>query len=79
MWYDEFNSVFFTGIATMIVAGIGLLVRYAFRSKCDNINLCFGCINIHRKVELELEEPEADDGEYQTDDQNETDEEFKNP
>lgn len=77
MWYDEFNSVFFTGIATMFLAGIGLLVRYAFRSKCDNINFCFGCISIHRRVELEV--TEADENEYQPEDNNETDEEFKNP
>ena len=52
-WYDEFNSVFFTGIATMAFGGLALLVRYGFASKCDNVNLCFGLIQIHRQVQLE--------------------------
>ena len=27
-----------------------------FKSKCDNITLCFGLITVHRNVEVELEE-----------------------
>jgi hypothetical protein len=73
MWYDEFNSVFWTGIATMVVAGVGLLVRYTFRSKCDNVTICFGCVRVHRVVELEEGEPDADE------EQKDEDAEFKNP
>jgi len=52
-WYDEFNSVFFTGIATMAFGALALLVRYGFASKCDNVSICFGMLRIHRAVELE--------------------------
>lgn len=52
-WYDEFNSVFFTGLATMIFGFLALLIRYAFLSKCDNVSICFDLIRIHRAVELE--------------------------
>ena len=52
-WYNEFNSVFFTGIATMAFGALALLVKYGFASKCDNISLCFGMLRIHRAVELE--------------------------
>lgn len=27
--------------------------KYGFRSKCDNIELCYGLIKVHRRVELE--------------------------
>jgi hypothetical protein len=58
-WYDEFNSVFWTGIATMSFGALALLVRYGFASKCDNISICFGMVRIHRAVEYE-EEKEDD-------------------
>jgi hypothetical protein len=35
---------------------IGLSIKYCLRSKCDNINLCFGLITVHRNVELEVQE-----------------------
>ena len=54
-WYDEFNSVFFTGMGTMLFGFLALLIRYAFLSKCDNVTLCGGLIQIHRRVELEEE------------------------
>jgi len=60
-WYEEFNSVFFTGIATMAFGGLALLVRYAFASKCDNVKICFGLIQIHRVVELENNVEQKDD------------------
>jgi len=63
-WYDEFNSVFWTGIATMSFGALALLVRYGFASKCDNISICFGIVRIHRAVELE-EQKEEDDLEEQ--------------
>ena len=60
-WYDEFNSVFWTGIATMSFGALALLVRYAFASKCDNVNLCFGLIQIHRVVDLEEQKNAAEE------------------
>jgi hypothetical protein len=72
-WYDEFNSVFFTGVATMAFTALALLVKYGFASKCDNVNLCFGLIQIHRQVELEHDEPTDDEeAKHDIDDEVET-------
>lgn len=52
-WFDEFNSVFFTGMGTMLFGFLALLIRYAFLSKCDSVSICCDLIKIHRAVELE--------------------------
>ena len=52
-FYKEFGAIFFTGIATMTFAFLGLIIKSCLSSKCDRVNLCFGLINIHRAVELE--------------------------
>jgi hypothetical protein len=51
--WTEFNAVFWTGIATMSFGFFAVLLRYAFLSKCDQVSLCCGLINIHRAVEFE--------------------------
>jgi hypothetical protein len=28
----------------------GLVLRYAFKSKCDTVKVCWGCMNIHRDI-----------------------------
>ena len=52
-WTESYNDVFFISIGTTIFLFLGTLVKYGFRSKCDNIELCYGLIKIHRRVELE--------------------------
>ena len=52
-WTETYNDVFFISIGTTIFLFLGTLVKYGFRSKCDNIELCYGLIKIHRRVELE--------------------------
>jgi hypothetical protein len=42
----------------IIILGIGtgfmgVMLRYAFKSKCDRVTCCFGLLNIHREVEQE--------------------------
>ena len=53
MWYDDFNSVFVITVGTMIFGFLGIVLRYAFLSKCDNVSICFGLIKIHRVVQIE--------------------------
>ena len=57
MWYDDFNSVFFITVGTMIFGFLGIVLRYAFLSKCDNVSLCYGLIKIHRVVQIEEDIP----------------------
>ncbi len=59
--YNEFNAVFWSGIATVVMGGIGLAIKYGLKSKCDDVSLCFGCIKIHRRVELEAVESASDE------------------
>jgi hypothetical protein len=53
MWYSEFDSVFWISLATLLMGGFGLSVKYCLKSKCDDINLCCALIKIHRAVDLE--------------------------
>lgn len=55
-WWGEFNSVFWITITTILTGSLGLAIKVCLRSKCDNVNCCWGGIIIHRNVELEQEE-----------------------
>jgi small neutral amino acid transporter SnatA (MarC family) len=59
-WTNEFNAVFFSSIASLFFLFLGSLVKYAFKSKCDNVNLCCGLVNIHRAVELEVSDDDEE-------------------
>lgn len=52
-WYETFDAVFWTGISTALLGSFALAIKYALRSKCDDLNLCWGLVKIHRRVELE--------------------------
>lgn len=52
-WYDTFDSVFWVTIGTMTFAFLGIVIKTALASKCDNLNICWGCVTVHRVVELE--------------------------
>lgn len=55
-WINTFDAVFFLTIGSLLFGCFGLVIKYCLRSKCDNVNLCFGLITVHRNVELEAEE-----------------------
>jgi len=63
-WIETFNAVFWITITTLFCGSFGLVVRYCLKSKCDNVNICFGLINVHRdvKLEVDLEEKELELG-----------------
>ena len=42
-------------LATIGSALIGLIIRYSFRSKCEDVNCCFGCLKFHRDIRSEKE------------------------
>jgi hypothetical protein len=54
-WINTYDGVFFITISTLLFGCFGLVIKYCLRSKCDNINLCFGLITVHRNVELETQ------------------------
>ena len=55
-WIDTFDAVFWITISTLVCGSFGLVIRYCLKSKCDNISICCGLINIHRDVKAEVEE-----------------------
>lgn len=55
-WIDEYNSVFFISIGTLLVGAFGVAVKYCLKSKCEHFSLCCGLIKIDRRVDLEVQE-----------------------
>jgi hypothetical protein len=55
-WFHTFNDIFWISIASMTFACLVSVLKYAFKSKCDQLSLCFGLINVHRAVELERDD-----------------------
>ena len=50
------NDTLIYGLSTLFIGILGLLIRYGFKSKCTDVSLCFGVLNIKRDVKLEIEE-----------------------
>lgn len=50
------NDTLIYGLATLFIGILGLLIRYGFKSKCTDVSLCCGVLNIKRDVKTELEE-----------------------
>ena len=48
------DNVTIYGLATLGTGVLGLSIRYCFRSKCEDVSLCFGLIKIHRNTEDEV-------------------------
>jgi len=42
-------------LSTITTGLVGLLIRYSFRSKCEDVNCCFGCLKFHRDIRSEKE------------------------
>ena len=60
-WTETFNDIFFISIGTTVFIFLGQLVKYGFRSKCDQVKVCCGLIEVHRRVELEQADTNSDE------------------
>ena len=49
------DGFFWLSLATLIFGGIGLCVRFFYKSKCKYVKIC-GCIKIDRDVDIEERE-----------------------
>jgi len=47
---ETFWAGFYPFLGGFILGGLALL----YKSKCDKMNLCYGCIEVHRNVEVEM-------------------------
>ena len=52
-WIHTFDSNFFIAIATVISASFALCLKFAFKSKCENMSICYGLLSIKRNVAIE--------------------------
>jgi hypothetical protein len=48
-------------MTTMLLGFCGLALRFCLKSKCEHCNICWGCLKIHRRVELEENVQENDE------------------
>jgi hypothetical protein len=55
-WIDTFDGIFWITISTLICGSFGLVVRYCLKSKCEDVNLCYGLIHVKRDIKSEVEE-----------------------
>ena len=48
------DSYFWLTLATLVFGGIGLVTRYAYKSKCSRVEVC--CLKIERNIDVEERE-----------------------
>ena len=53
---SELNGVFYLSVGSLALGGIGLILRFLFKCKCSQIDLCCGLIHFNREVNVELQE-----------------------
>ena len=48
------DSYFWLTLATIFFGGVGLITKYAYKSKCKSVQMC--CLKIERDIEVEERE-----------------------
>ena len=48
------NAYFYLSVLTLMMGGVGLIVRYSYKSKCKEVQC--GCLKIVRDIEIEERE-----------------------
>lgn len=43
------------GLGTLFVGVLGVLIRYGFKSKCSDVNICCGLLQIKRDTGAEVQ------------------------
>ena len=58
------DPVLVVSLATLAFGFGGIVLKYVFRSKCEDISILWGCCNVHRNVVVEeqCEQIELDHG-----------------
>ena len=60
---DQFE--FWITISGIISGLLGLTLKMCLKSKCEDVNCCFGFFNVHRNIEaeedIELQRPKSTD------------------
>lgn len=53
--FEDLNGVWLLTAGGMVFAFLGVLLRYGFKTKCDQVDICWGLIKIHRDIRTEAE------------------------
>ena len=51
---EGIDAYFWLSVLTIFIGGVGVIVRYSYKSKCSSVDLC--CIKIVRNIETEERE-----------------------
>ena len=51
---DGIDLYFYLALATIFFGGVGLITRYAYKSKCTEVDIC--CVKIKRNTDIEERE-----------------------
>jgi hypothetical protein len=54
-WIEVFNASFWITLGGALFAFLGLTLRICLKSRCNNVNLCYGLISIQRDIDAEVE------------------------
>ena len=52
----ELSETFWAGFYTFTGGFILAVLALMYKSKCDQLKLCWGCMEVHRNVEVEMTE-----------------------
>ena len=52
---DKTDGVFLIALVTIITGFLIVCIKLIFKSKCREVNLCYGMIKVERNVELETD------------------------
>jgi len=50
----EMSEAFWGGLYTFTGGFILAVLALMYKSKCDQLKLCWGCLEVHRNVEVEM-------------------------
>jgi translation elongation factor EF-1beta len=55
---NEADGLFYLSMATLLTGFTLKLFSICLKSKCEDCNICFGLLNVHRNVVIEEKETE---------------------
>ncbi len=55
LFSNDFNGTFFLSLGTLFITAISVCLGFALKSKCKNVKVCFGCLEIERDIDAEVD------------------------
>jgi hypothetical protein len=54
-YQNNFDGVFFLSLGTLFITAISVCLGFALKSKCSNVKVCFGCLEVERDIDAEVD------------------------